>query len=137
VWGGPGGGPGEYSNANGLLWSDGDTLVVVDQRGERYTVLTHDGDYVRSVPRRLGFYGWAANVAYHDGRVHEQSAVRVPDMEPRAALMATQIGGIRLFADGAAAAAEPQAAAVVDVPIDTVLLPVHPAPRLEAFGTRA
>ena len=66
-----GGGPGEYRNANGLGWLAPDTLAVIDQRGERYTVLTRDGDYISSVPRQLSFYAWVFFGGAVGGRIYE------------------------------------------------------------------
>ena len=59
-----GGGPGEFINANGLVWGSPDTLVVVDQRGGRYTLLGRDGAYLGSQPRRLGSYSWVFSGGY-------------------------------------------------------------------------
>jgi hypothetical protein len=70
-----GGGPGEYQNANGLVWLAPDSLLVVDQAGERFSVLTGDGDYVRSVPRQLGFFGWVFSGTYHGGHVYEYASI--------------------------------------------------------------
>jgi hypothetical protein len=109
-----GGGPGEYSNANGLVWMADDTLVVIDQRGNRYSLLTRAGDFVRSVPRALGFFGWNADAAYHEGRVYENSSVRTDEGESRPALLGTALH------DGAVN--------------DTLLLPVTTAPRMEPFS---
>ena len=79
-----GGGPGEYAAANGLLWLSQDTLVVVDQRGGRYTLLSREGEYLRSVPRHLGFYAWAFAGGHHDGRIYERSWVQTNPNRPRA-----------------------------------------------------
>ena len=70
-----GGGPGEYRGANGLLWLASDTLVVIDQRGERYTILTGDGEIVRAVPRQLRFYGWVFSGSVIGDRLYERAFV--------------------------------------------------------------
>ena len=126
-----GGGPGEYTAANGLFWLSPDTLVVVDQQGGRYSFLSREGEYLRSVPRRLGFYGWVFDGAYHNGRVYERSMVRTNpnrppamvgnDPDQRPALFGTSLRG----ADSTAQAR-----------VDTVLL-AHPTGTLsESFIVR-
>ena len=114
-------GPGEYTNANGLLWLSGDTLVVVDQRGGRYTLLTRDGQYARSEPRRLGFYGWVFFGGYHNGRIYERASVGRPPNR-QYALVGSPLAG--------ADAVAPEAG------IDTVLLPKPSAPLFESFSVR-
>ncbi|HLG05554.1 MAG TPA: 6-bladed beta-propeller [Gemmatimonadales bacterium] len=114
-----GGGPGEYANANGLLWLPPDTLLVVDQPGDRYTILTPEGEYVRSVPRQLGFYGWAFSGGEAGRRIYEHSSVG-NGTEGRAALLGTSVAGDRDLATFR----------------DTVLLPVPPAPTVEFFSIR-
>jgi hypothetical protein len=74
-----GSGPGEYSAANGLRWAAPDTLLVVDQSGGRYTFLTRDGDYARSVRRELGYFGWMFDGAILGDRVYELGIVATPD----------------------------------------------------------
>ena len=117
-----GSGPGEYVNANGLEWLSSDSLLVIDQRGNRYSVLTREGEYVRSIPRQLGFYAWAFRGGLTDGRIFEQSYVRTgEDYHP--ALM-----GRSLQDD-------------FDVPAvssvgDTVMLPLSDAPTPEGFSVR-
>lgn len=114
-----GGGPGEYRNANGLRWLTADTLVAVDQRGGRYTVLSREGEYVRSVPRQLGFYGWVFAGGCVDGRIYEQSYVGSdPDGQP--VLLGTALQG----GDSATTVR------------DTVPLPAAGAPILEGFSVR-
>jgi hypothetical protein len=75
-----GGGPGEYRNANGLVWLVHDTLMVVDQRGERYSILDREGKFGRAVPRNLHFYGWTFTGGATGGKLYEQaSAGNGPD----------------------------------------------------------
>ncbi len=107
-----GSGPGEYTRANGLLWIADDTLLVVDQEGGRYSVLTRDGDFVRSVPRRLGFYGGAFSGGYDRGRVYEISSVGRGE-DRHAALLGTPIR-------------DPVGGASVLGATDTVMLPEGP-----------
>ena len=111
-----GAGPGEYRNANGLLWLAPDTLLVIDQRGNRYSVVDRDGAYMRSVVRSLPFYAWSFRGGYQDGRLYEQYSVG-SDADARPALVGTPLSG------------EP-------LPLDTVLLPVADAPRIEPFSIR-
>jgi hypothetical protein len=68
-------GPGEYSAANGLEWLAPDTLIVADARGNRYTVLSRDGDFVRTMQRPLNFFGWITNGGVHDRRFIEVGTV--------------------------------------------------------------
>jgi hypothetical protein len=114
-----GGGPGEYRNANGLVWLAPDTLVVVDQRGDRYTMLTREGEYVRSVARALGFFGWVFSGAIHDGRIYEQYYAGT-DPAWRPVLLGTALRG-----DSTAAMGK-----------DTVWLPARSAPIYEGFSIR-
>jgi hypothetical protein len=108
-----GAGPGEYRNANGLLWLTPDTLLIVDQRGNRYSVVDRDGTYVRSVVRSLPFYGWAFRGGYHDGFLYEQWRAG-GDEDGRPALIGTPLSDQQL-------------------PLDTVLLPVTDVPAIEPF----
>jgi hypothetical protein len=112
-----GGGPGEYRNANGLVWVARDTLVIVDQRGERYTLLTRDGAYVRAVPRQLGFFGWVFQGATVEGRIYEHASIR-SGTDYRPALVRTPLLG-----DGGPRTAR-----------DTVLLPLPAVARIEPFS---
>lgn len=117
-----GSGPGEYINPNGLVWLSPDSLVVVDQRGNRFSVLTSDGEYVRSVPRQLGFYAWAFRGGLTDGRVFEFSSV--PDGEDRVpALLSTPLR-------------DPGTTAAASLVGDTVKLPLSDAPPYEGFSIR-
>jgi hypothetical protein len=114
-----GGGPGEYTNANGLAWVAPDTLVVVDQRGARYTILTGEGEYVRSVSRQLPFYGWAFSGAVVGDRIYEQGWVG-NDPELRPAFLGTAL----------------RASPGTNGARDTVLLPVPESPTFESFSIR-
>lgn len=131
-----GGGPGEYSAANGLLWLAPDSLVVVDQRGARYSILTREGDFVRSVPRSLGFFGWVFNGGLHDNRVWERSSVGT-DMENRKpAVLGTSL---RLAPTEAVTTDAEAAGATRPSPVattDTILLPEPDAPLFESFSVR-
>jgi len=114
-----GGGPGEYANANGLLWLSPDSLLVVDQRGERYTVVTSEGDYVRSVPRQLHSYGWVFYGGVVGELIYEHASVgKRPERRP--ALLGTPLRGER---------------SVVTVR-DTVFLPLPTGPTFEPFRIR-
>lgn len=110
-------GPGEYRSANGLFWRSPDTLLVMDQLGGRYSLLTREGDFIRSVRRQATFYGgwrfFAGGPAA--GRMYERTVIgSFPDWQP--ALLGTSLQ------ESDAPAAR-----------DTVLLPEPPAPVQESF----
>lgn len=147
--GGAGGGPGEYRNANGLRWlAPDDSLLVVDQRGMRYSVLTRDGEFARSVQRQLGFYGWTFRGGVHDGRVYEHGNMRGDDGEARPAFFATRIappagqrraavgpeGATGAGLEGATAAGPEGAAASPLGSVDTIPLPEPSGPVFEAYA---
>lgn len=114
-----GSGPAEYAGANGLLWLNPDTLVVVDQSGGRYSILTREGEYVRSVPRRLGFSRYAFLGGYVDGRVYEQSDIGTyPDLRPILLSLDVRPGSASAGDASQAAMGSPRSDA------DTVLLPL-------------
>jgi hypothetical protein len=130
-----GGGPGEYVNANGLEWLSPDTLLVIDQPGNRYSILTREGEYARSVPRRLGFYAWAFRGGLVGERIYELSSV--PDGEGRhPALLGTFLGGEESpgSPDSLPWGFDPSSAA--SMAGDTVMLPVSDAPPYQAFSVR-
>lgn len=117
--GGPGNGPGEYVAANGLLWLAPDTLVVVDQEGGRYTLLSHDGAYLGSARRQLGFSARNFSGGVQNGRLYERITLGA-DQGHRMALLGTPLHGS-------------------DQQLDTVVLPVPPWPtqqRVSASGDR-
>lgn len=127
-------GPGEYSAANGLVWLDPDTLVVVDQRGGRYSILTRDGEYVRTVPRRLGFYGWVFSGGRIGTRIYERSSVQTSEDDGYPVLLGTDLRfDASLESDG-----EPLAAAggFVRASVDTIRLPPPDGPLYESFSVR-
>jgi len=110
-----GAGPGEYRNANGLVWLTADTLLVVDQRGMRYSILDREGGFVRSMPRQLGFYGWIFAGGIARGRIYERAyAERGPN--PRIVLVGTSPAGRDTTSVR-----------------DTVWLPEPPGPVYESF----
>jgi len=109
-----GGGPGEYTSANGLAWLSPDTLVVVDQEGGRYTLLTREGGYVRSARRQLGFAARAFSGGVKGGRLYERFTMGV-ELDHRLALLGTPLRG-------------------GDPGLDTVLLPVPPWPTHQSVG---
>ena len=112
-----GAGPGEYREPNGLLWLTPDTLLVVDQRGNRYSVVDRNGEYVRSVPRSLPFYAWAFRGGHERGRLYEQYHVGT-GRDTRPALIGASLSGETL-------------------PLDTVALPVTAdAPAIEPSSIR-
>jgi len=129
--GGEGGGPGEYRAANGLEWVAPDSLLVVDQQGSRYSVLTSDGDLVRTVHRPLPFYGWVYSGAYLDGRVYEVYSVGAGGERLPALL------GSSLARRGAEAGPRttPDSAGRDNVG-DTILLPVPDVTVVPAFSVR-
>jgi hypothetical protein len=110
-----GAGPGEYRNANGLMWLTPDTLLVVDQRGMRYSILDREGTFVRSVPRQLGFYGWMFAGGIARGRIYERTYAE-SGPKPAMVLVGTSPAGV----DTAAAR-------------DTVWLPVAQGSVYESF----
>jgi hypothetical protein len=112
-------GPGEYANANGLIWARPDTLVVIDQRGARYTLLGRDGEYLGSQLRRLGFYGWVFSGGYADGRIYERAFVAGPD-GTQPALVATPLAG--------------PSAGQATADLDTLPLPAPTGPTVEGFS---
>jgi len=131
-----GSGPGEYANANGLAWLSPDSLLVVDQRGRRYSVLTRDGDFVRSVPRSLGFFGWIASIAILDDRIYELASVR-DSSGPVPAILGTWMRSATVLADQPpdAAGADEKAGRLIPH-VDTLRLPMSPRPRIEPFVVR-
>lgn len=130
-----GAGPGEYSNANGLLWLAPDTLVVVDQRGGRYSILTREGEYVRSVRRRLGFFGWAFRGGYDAGVLYEQSSVG-GENDARPVLLGTALAGAEAAAEGEVALPESASTAAREPSVDTLFLPRPAGPLYESFSVR-
>lgn len=109
-------GPGEYTQINGLIRLPSDSLVVIDQEGNRYSILTPDGQYERSVRRQLPFYGWLYDGGIAGERVYELFAVfSDPDRVP--AVVGTHLR------DSEAA-------------LDTILVPELPGPTYEAFEVR-
>lgn len=136
-----GGGPGEYANANGLLWIAPDSLLVIDQRGNRYTVLTGDGDFARSVPRNLGFFGWVFSGAQHDGVIYESGHV-FEGTDParweetaRPVMFATDVRG-EATAHAVAAENDAPDAQPAATRTDTLFLPRMAGPVAEAFSVR-
>jgi len=126
-------GPGEYSAANGLLWMSEDTLLVVDQRGGRYTILSSEGDYVRSVRRRLGFYAWAFDGGMDGDRVYEVSTVGQSET-PQLALLGTRVRGAEV--EGGIAMTEQEVETGPRFIADTIMLPSPDGPLYEAFSVR-
>jgi hypothetical protein len=126
-------GPGEYSNANGLAWLSDDTIVVVDQPGNRYSVLSSSGDFVRSVPRNLGFYGWVYSGGIQDSELYESSYVgQDEDFHP--ALLGTRLR--RPDLPGLASFGEPPEPGAPQAAIDTIMLPEPSGPIYESFSVR-
>ncbi|MFL5542499.1 MAG: 6-bladed beta-propeller [Longimicrobiaceae bacterium] len=113
-----GGGPGEYTSANGLLWRSPDSLLVVDQQGGRYSILTRAGDFVRSVPRRINSFNWLFSGGAVGGRIYELGSTGA-GKDRRPALLGTTLGG------GGGPAGEPA--------MDTILLPPETGPTIEPF----
>ena len=128
-------GPGEYQAANGLEWLSPDSLVIVDQRGNRYSVLTKEGAYVRSVPRGLGFYGWAFEGNVVDGRVFELSHIRQGDEYPPAYVSIP----LRNVDDQEVPDSPSPGSGVESTSgslADTIFLPLPDAPQYESFSIR-
>jgi hypothetical protein len=130
-----GDGPGEYRNANGLLWIAEGTLAVIDQRGNRYTLLSSEGEYVRSVPRPLGFYGWAFRGDYSAGHIYELSGVgNGPDRLP--ALLGISLSAAPAATEEGAPPSSEEASSPGTFAVDTVMLPVPNAPLYESYSVR-
>jgi 6-bladed beta-propeller len=129
-------GPSEYVKANGLQWLTPDTLVVVDQRGGRYSVLTAEGDYVRSVPRQLGFYAWMYRGGVKDGSIYESSFDYSRD-DPAPILLGTALQGID-HADSPDSSDSSDLSDSSGVPAggDTIALARTAAPAFEGFSVR-
>lgn len=128
-----GSGPGEYDAANGIAWIGNDTLLVVDQRGGRYTVLSRDGAYVRSVQRGLGLYGWVFRGGIDGDRVYEVTSTGPRDNR-RPILVGTRIR----FSGPTGDTEEmgiPEKSTLLSGQ-DTVPLPQPDAPLYEAFSIR-
>ncbi len=132
----PGEGPGEYKAANGLLWLAPDTLVVVDQQGERYSMLTSAGDYVRAVPRRLGFYGWVMAGGMERNRVYEVSSLGDTESNLRSMLLGTALRSTGALATARGAAVEGGAAVPLERASDTIFLAKPAAPIYESYSIR-
>jgi hypothetical protein len=116
-------GPGEYRSANGLLLIAPDTLLVVDHRGARYSVLTTEGEYVRSVVREMSFFGTFRG-GYDGGRVFEEFALAPGTDDPRPIFLT-----VDLRTNGAGRVGPPGMAAAASRPsMDTVPLPVTAGP---------
>lgn len=113
VVGSEGEGPGEYSAANGILPLSHDSLLVIDQRGNCYSILGPDGDFSRSVLRELPFFGWLFRGAVRDGRIYELFAVDSGSVRLPA------IMGTDLYDAGA--------------PVDTILLPIAAGPTIPSY----
>jgi hypothetical protein len=134
--GGPGEGPGEFSAANGLEWLPGDSLLVVDQRGNRYSIFSKEGEFARSVPRGLGFFAWAFRGGVAESRVYEISSVRDGD-ERHPAFLGVPVGSgeTRETGDPTSSGGEESGQALSQA-VDTILLPVSDAPPYESFSVR-
>lgn len=128
-------GPGEFTNANGLVWMTPDSLLVVDQRGSRYSVFTRDGEYVRSVRRHLDFFGWVFSGGYHARRIYETSTFSEEnDLYPvllGISIEAREPAGVR---------GVPSPASVSEGPMlglgDTIRLPRSQSPLYGSFSVR-
>lgn len=61
TWGGRGEGPGELSNALGIMRASNGLLYVPDQRNARMTIMSVDSGVIRTVPFRLYRWGYVWN----------------------------------------------------------------------------
>jgi hypothetical protein len=129
-------GPGEYRNANGLLWLARDSLLVIDQAGARYSVLTADGDYVRSVRRALPFWGWVFSGWLIGDRVYERFAVGATPETSVPAVLGTAVRGEPAAAEDVLLTADEIRSAPGAAGVDTLLLPPPAGPRVEPFSVR-
>lgn len=113
-FGGPGEGPGEFANATIAGWGPDGLLWFADQRGNRYSAFSSDGEFVGSYPRTssYGMYPWPGVM---------DSSGRVMDV------------GIRPTGSG-----EPVLVRVspMDGVADTVLLPYARGERFEVLNER-
>jgi hypothetical protein len=119
-----GGGPGEYTSANGLLWLSPDTLVVVDQQGARYSILTADGNFVRSVPRHIASFSWAFSGGTSGDRIYEIGSLG-QGKDRRPVLLGTSLAGAGGAAGGGGPARGPAS--------DTIPLPRPEGPDYQSF----
>lgn len=134
-----GGGPGEYSAANGLAWLSPDSLVVIDQRGNRYSILSRDGEFVRSVQRALPFFGWVFNGGLHEGRLYEQYSIGDTDEDRVPVLLGTSLlaaAGPPAGGDVAAVSGSADPESAPTPAMDTIPLPQTNAPPFESFSVR-
>lgn len=109
-------GPGEYTQINGILRLSPDSLLVIDQQGNRYSILTSEDGYERSVRRQLPFFGWLFDGGVDGERVYELSTVEA-ETERARALVGTHLRD-------------------ADAALDTVLVPTIPGPTYEGFEVR-
>ena len=113
-----GSGPGEYIAANGLEWLSPDSLLVIDQQGNRYTVLTKEGEYARSVLRQRGFYAWAFEGNLIGGRIFEETTLGEGE-DQHQLLLGTSLQDVEEAPSGAG---------------DTIWIPASDAPPPEGFS---
>lgn len=128
-------GPGEFTNANGLVWLTPDTLLVVDQRGNRYSVFTRGGDFVRSVRRQLGFSGWVFSGGYYARRIYETSSLSEGN-DLYTLLLGTSIESDQLTGASADLSTEGESGRLMLGSVDTIRLPRWEAPLYESFSVR-
>lgn len=129
-------GPGEYRNANGLSWlssASPDSLVVIDQRGNRYSILTREGEYVRSVRRRLPFFGWAYSGNVHDGWIYENYSTGSGD-DRQPVLLGTALRPASAGADLELTGTERQETTTAQDAVDTIMLPRPDGPLFQSFS---
>jgi hypothetical protein len=67
-FGAMGSGPGEFRDASGMTFGQGDTLWVLDAFGARYSAFDRQGTFIRTVPRRILRGGDASGHFLPDGR---------------------------------------------------------------------
>lgn len=93
--GGPGAGPGEMENPNGLAWDPAGRLWVADPRNARYTVFDTTGALVGHHPRPVTSWGWRWNgVIADDWHLYETGFRRTSDGETTPVLLRIDTAGV-------------------------------------------
>ncbi|TVP59586.1 MAG: hypothetical protein EA351_01380 [Gemmatimonadales bacterium] len=109
TFGGPGEGPGEFSSAVALQVLPGDTIVVYDQLGGRFTRFDREGNFIRTITIEnlasgvIGFLDSRtviterATVTMVAGEPIEELQIRTPVLLERVALESGTVDSIEVF----------------------------------------
>lgn len=93
--GGPGGGPGEMENPNGVAWDPAGRLWVADPRNARYAVFDTAGSLVGHRPRPVTSWGWRWNgVIADDWHLYETGFRRTSDGQNTSVLLRIDTTGV-------------------------------------------